>query len=79
MFSPTFQLNFQLKNEFVEHSGEDCWQAETFGDMLEFLFSLHSLPDLKLLSKRTYPMVLDPDGRSIIPFAFIMHKIKYLV
>lgn len=77
-FSP-FQLNLQLKNEVTERSGKDCLQAEIFWDMPDFLLRLHRLSDLKLLSERTDPMVLDPEGRKIIPFAFIMHKIKHLV
>lgn len=43
------------------------------------LFSLNSLSDLKLLSERIYPGVLDPEGRNIIPFAFIKPEIKHLV
>lgn len=64
-----FQPNLQLRNEVNEHSGKDCLQAGIFGDTLDFLFSLHSLSDLKLWSKRTYPMVLDPEGGKN-PFCF---------
>lgn len=60
-----FQLNLQLKNEVIEHSGKDCLQAEIFWDTLDFLFSLHSLSDLKLLSERTYPTVIVPEGGKI--------------
>lgn len=37
-FSHLFQLNLQLKNEVIEHSGKDCLQAGIFGDTLDFLF-----------------------------------------
>lgn len=61
-FFHLFQLNLQLRNEVTEHSEKDCLQAGIFGDMLDFLSSLHSLSDLKLWSERTYPMVLDLVG-----------------